>query len=232
MAGPAATIGSMHVCPMVTGTTPHVGGPVIGPGAPTVLINGKPAAVMGDTVTCAGPPDTIVQGESTVLINGKPAATVGCMTAHGGSITVGEPNVLIGTGGSGTTSVMPINKIPFPDISFVSKVKASIVGQGKSLAKAQTNQEQIRQEAQSSEGEPMIYNVRWLKDEQRTTDGRITKSVKVAADVINIDDGETITFNIERKNPKTEEVEQIEVTASVKDSEAISDWEITEPNGE
>src|SRR5690554_6091992 len=77
MPGPAATVGSMHVCPMLTPGTPpppHVGGPVSGPGVPTVLIGGKPAAVMGDMCVCAGPPDTIVQGEATVLIGGKPAA--------------------------------------------------------------------------------------------------------------------------------------------------------------
>lgn len=45
MAGkPVATIGSMHVCPMISGTVPHVGGPVTGPGAPNVLINGQPVA--------------------------------------------------------------------------------------------------------------------------------------------------------------------------------------------
>ena len=68
MPGPAATVGSMHVCPMLNPGTPpppHVGGPVSGPGVPTVLIGGKPAAVMGDMCVCAGPPDTIVQGEAT-----------------------------------------------------------------------------------------------------------------------------------------------------------------------
>ncbi len=230
MAGPAATIGSMHTCPMVTGTVPHVGGPVIGPGEPTVLIGGKPAAVMGDSVTCAGPPDTIVQGESTVLIGGKPAATIGSMTAHGGVITTGESTVLIGTGGSGASATMAVNSIPFPDISFVSKVLASVVGQGDSLAQAQQNQEQLRSEAVNNEGDPIIYNVRWIKDEQTTTDGRITKTLKVAANVINIDDGETVTFNIDRKNPKTDETEQIEITATVQDSKAIGEWEITEPN--
>ena len=74
MPGPAATVGSMHVCPMLNPGTPpppHVGGPVSGPGVPTVLIGGKPAAVMGDMCVCAGPPDTIVQGEATVLIGSK-----------------------------------------------------------------------------------------------------------------------------------------------------------------
>lgn len=86
----------MHLCPMVTGTVPHVGGPILPPGVPTVLIGGMPAACMGDMLVCTGPPDTIVAGSSTVMIGGKPAARVGDQTAHGGSIVLGCPTVLIG----------------------------------------------------------------------------------------------------------------------------------------
>ena len=96
MGKPAARITDMHVCPMVTVLVPHVGGPVIGPGVPTVLIGGLTAAVMGDTCTCTGPPDTIILGSTTVLIGGKPAARLGDTTGHGGSIVLGEFTVLIG----------------------------------------------------------------------------------------------------------------------------------------
>lgn len=92
---PAARIGDMHTCPMAS-PTPHVGGPITGPGAPTVLIGGMPAAVLGDLATCAGPPDTIIMGSTTVMIGGKPAARQGDPTAHGGSVTIGLPTVLIG----------------------------------------------------------------------------------------------------------------------------------------
>lgn len=97
MSKPAARIGDMHTCPMVTGTVPHVGGPVMPPGAPTVLIGGLPAARVGDMATCTGPPDNIIVGSGTVLIEGKPAARVGDQTAHGGMIMPpGCPTVLIG----------------------------------------------------------------------------------------------------------------------------------------
>lgn len=86
----------MHVCPMVTGVVPHVGGPITGPGEATVLIGGMPAAVVGDMCTCTGPPDSIVVGSGTVLIGGKPAARMGDSTTHGGSIILGEMTVLIG----------------------------------------------------------------------------------------------------------------------------------------
>jgi uncharacterized Zn-binding protein involved in type VI secretion len=93
---PAARVSDMHTCPMVTVLVPHVGGPVIGAGAPTVLIGGLPAARSGDSAQCTGPVDTIVGGSATVMISGRPAARLGDLTAHGGSITVGCPTVLIG----------------------------------------------------------------------------------------------------------------------------------------
>ena len=92
----AARISDMHVCPMVTGVVPHVGGPVLPPGEPTVLIGGLPAARVGDMATCTGPPDTIIKGSATVLIGGMPAARMGDSTAHGGTIVAGCPTVIIG----------------------------------------------------------------------------------------------------------------------------------------
>ena len=99
MTTPAARISDMHVCPMLTPgivPIPHVGGPIVGPGAPTVLIGGMPASVVGDNCVCVGPPDSIVKGSATVLIGGKPAARMGDTTAHGGTIVLGCFTVLIG----------------------------------------------------------------------------------------------------------------------------------------
>ena len=92
----AARIGDMHICPMVTGTVPHVGGPILPAGEPTVLIGGMPAARVGDMATCVGPPDTILVGSATVLIGGMPAARMGDSTAHGGTIVLGLQTVIIG----------------------------------------------------------------------------------------------------------------------------------------
>jgi uncharacterized Zn-binding protein involved in type VI secretion len=93
---PAARITDMHVCPMVTGIVPHVGGPILPPGAPTVLVGNLPAAKVGDMATCVGPPDSIILGSMTVLISNMPAARMGDTTAHGGTIILGCPTVLIG----------------------------------------------------------------------------------------------------------------------------------------
>ena len=96
MGQPAARIGDMHVCPMITGIIPHVGGPVLPPGGITTLIGGMPAARVGDMAVCVGPPDVIALGSFTVLINGMPAARMGDLTAHAGTIVIGLPTVLIG----------------------------------------------------------------------------------------------------------------------------------------
>jgi len=100
MGQPAARLTDMHTCPMQTpafpSPIPHVGGPIVGPGVTTVLIGSMPAAVMGDSCVCVGPPDAVVKGSATVLIGGKPAARIGDPTAHGGSIVLGYPTVLIG----------------------------------------------------------------------------------------------------------------------------------------
>ncbi|MGZ8376730.1 MAG: PAAR domain-containing protein [Gemmatirosa sp.] len=96
MGMPAARITDMHVCPMVTGIVPHVGGPVVQPGGPTTLIVGLPAATATSMCVCVGPPDIIALGSFTVLISSKPAARLGDMTAHGGAVIMGAPTVLIG----------------------------------------------------------------------------------------------------------------------------------------
>ncbi|MNH39711.1 putative deoxyribonuclease RhsA [compost metagenome] len=75
---------------------PHVGGPILPAGVPTVLIGGLPAATVGDMCVCTGPPDLIVKGSSSVFIGGKPAARMGDTTAHGGTIVIGCPTVIIG----------------------------------------------------------------------------------------------------------------------------------------
>ena len=98
--GPAARIGDMVVCPMITGVVPHVGGPITGPpmGAP-VIINNMPAATMNMMNVCAGGPGMIALGSMTVKINNQGAARVGDITNHGGTIAgpgaIGPP-VIIG----------------------------------------------------------------------------------------------------------------------------------------
>ncbi len=102
MGMPAARLTDLHVCAMVTGVVPHVGGAIAGPCAPTVIIGGLPAARITDLAVCVGPPDLIAKGSASVLISGLPAARQGDNTVHGGVIVSGMPTVLIGDAGSGS----------------------------------------------------------------------------------------------------------------------------------
>ena len=223
MPGPAATVGSNHVCPMVNPGTPpppHVGGPVTGPGVPTVLIGGKPAAVMGDMCTCAGPLDTIVMGCATVLIGGKPASTVGDMTAHGGSIVVGEPTVLIGTSQAVPSAVMPVNKIPFPEIKMSDGANKAAAAAQDSIREAAAAQEEAEKEK-----EPKIYNLQWVKEEDRVSETMLKTIIKVKAKTQNISNGENIKFKISiPSESEDEEPEIIEVTGTVQDDEVEAEW--------
>lgn len=96
MGQPAARVTDMHVCPMVTGLVPHVGGPILPPCCPTVLTGKLPQARITDMATCVGPPDIIVKGSATVFVGKLPAARMGDNTAHGGVIVLGCFTVLIG----------------------------------------------------------------------------------------------------------------------------------------
>jgi uncharacterized Zn-binding protein involved in type VI secretion len=93
---PAARVTDMHVCPMVTAIVPHVGGPIIPPGQPTVLIDFLPAATVTNMLMCVGPPDMIVMGSIGVMICFLPAARLGDPTVHGGVIILGSFTCIIG----------------------------------------------------------------------------------------------------------------------------------------
>lgn len=94
MGMPAARVGDMHVCPMVTVLVPHVGGPLL-PGGALALVGGMPAACVTGMAVCVGPPDVVAMGSFITLIGGLPAARMGDITAHGGTIVMGAPTVLI-----------------------------------------------------------------------------------------------------------------------------------------
>ncbi len=91
---PASRIGDLHVCPMVTGIVPHVGGPFI-LGSTTVIVGEMPQSRVTDQLTCVGPPDVAVMGCETVLVGmagggGAAGAVVG-IQAMGASVPAQPP---------------------------------------------------------------------------------------------------------------------------------------------
>ena len=98
---PAARLTDLHICPMFTVLVPHVGGPIAGPGAPTVLIGKLPAARVTDMCVCVGPPDMIAKGSATVLTMKMPQARILDNCVHGGIIVLGCFTVLVGDAGGG-----------------------------------------------------------------------------------------------------------------------------------
>lgn len=141
MGKPAARVLDFHACPMVTPGTPpvpHVGGPISGPGCPTVLIGGMPAAVMGDMCTCVGPPDTIMMGSTGVFIGGKPAARQGDPTMHGGQIAIGMLTVMIGEMSPGAlASGMPLSLVNVQlNADILNGTQRSIIKQTAAMVQA------------------------------------------------------------------------------------------------
>lgn len=235
MAGkPIATIGSMHVCPMVSGLVPHVGGPITGPGAPNVLINGKPAALMGDMAVCVGPPDVVAQGNPSVLINGVPVVCQGDLTAHGGVVMSGEANILISTATPTPQATMPLSEIPFPEIGLVEKLGAALNSDTVDLQEAQGNIEAIQRG--DAEVEPKIFNLQWKAGRSVIRNSKVLKTVTLTASVLNIDDGETFNLTIDRgamqnisdesteEDTDGEEPQTIQVT--VQDKKISHTWNI------
>ncbi|CAA0148408.1 PAAR domain-containing protein [Tenacibaculum maritimum] len=229
---PAAIVGSNHICPMCSGTIPHVGGPVI-QGESNVLFNDKPVATMGSLCTCVGSSDTIVQGNPTVLINGKPIACVGDMTAHGGVVVSGSSNIIIGSKGASPTTIMPIKEIPFPKITFANRILGN-------ANKAIANQKKIRQKTENIEGDKRVYNLRWIKEEKIIKKSKVLRKVTLRASTVNFAEGETVTLTVSRHKKEMDEegtrniVNTVleEVTGVVHDKKVDVIWEIEEDDNE
>lgn len=221
------TVTLNHICPMVTGVTPHVGGPIIGPGCPGVLVDGTPVSLMGDACVCCGPPDMIAQGYPGVMVDGIPVVVQNCMTAHGGTIPMGVPGVTIGSATPIEPMTMHITRIPFPKIRVIDKIGAIVSGNSKRLKQATDNQNDLRKK--TFREEPAIYNVRWVKEEVRTDEGFIKHKITIVADTVGFDDGETVTFTVspEYVNPGCgKQPQDMDLQGTVKDSCVTAEWTV------
>lgn len=211
------TINTNHICPMVTGVTPHVGGVIVGPGCPSVLIDGIPVSLLGDTCICVGPPDAIVQGHPGVMIDGIPVTVQNSMTAHGGVIPVGVVGVSIISGSSPIT------------VNHTSPKKNKLLAflSGNSLKEATTNHKELQKQA--VEEEPMIFNVHWEEEDVKIGEGRMRHKVTVAADTAGFKDGESVTFTISPKqiDPDCEtQPQEVELQGTVSGNRVTAEWTV------
>ena len=178
------TINTMHTCPMTTGNTPHVGGPIIGPGCSTATLNGIPIALQGDKCICAaGGQDVILQGCPTATINGVPIALQGSPTAHGGTIPAGVPGAVI-----------------------ISK-NTLVLEAG-------------------AEGEPAVYNLQWVKEEQIIRNSKIEKVVTLVADARNIPNGEEVTVKVHTPEQDGGSSMLTELKGIVQDNQVQVEWKV------
>ena len=212
------TINTNHICPMVTGVVPHVGGPIVGPGNVGILVDGIPVSVIGDTCVCSGPPDVVVQGYPGVLADGIPITVQNCMTAHGGIIPMGVVGVVV----SSASPVTIKHKSPARDKSL-----AFLSGNGESYNEAVANQDSLQEQA--NEQEPMIYNVHWEKEDVYTSEGALEVKVTVNADTLGFDDGEVITFTrapelIDEDESKLQE--PIQLNGEVNNNHVKVEWTV------
>lgn len=193
------TVNMMHTCPMTTGTVPHVGGPVIGPGSVGVKINGVPIALQGDTCQCQGPPDSIVQGCPGVTINGTPIAVQQSPTAHGGTIPQGVTGVVVV---SKNESVFEISQEREPVIYNLQWIKDTLVVRDSKVLKVVTLGADTRNIA---DGEEVRTKVQATNQQITELSGKVQNGrVEVEWEVEEIEDvsdrKDKILSNIEEDN--------------------------------
>ena len=218
---PIAVLGSMHECPMCTGTTQHKGGKITTSGAHGVTIDGKPIALQGDQCACTGATDTIAQGSSGVFVDGIPVATVGCMTAHGGIITTGIEGVTISSNTPKSLVTLPVAKIPFPETTALEEVFTFL--SGNSNREARNNQDTLKGK---ETGEPRIINPRWIRQEVIQRNSQQIRQITLVAEVYNIPDGQTITLSFDVPKVFDRPEESVTLSGKVQDKKIEVLWEI------
>jgi len=228
---PAARIGDMHVCPMLTPglpPIPHVGGPVT-LGSPTVLIGGMPAARMGDMLVCVGPPDSIVMGCPTVLIGEAGGGSGGGGETGAPSSSAAQVSAKTALFDNNETSTKeehwvefqfvdkagnPVSGIPYKFTDSDNKESESILRLDGTIRRDGISEGQCKVQLFS------VSNAKWSKDK-----AKVGEIVKMTADVEGFEDGTEATIEIYKRDIKgpDEVIETIEV--DVKNKKIEEEWE-------
>lgn len=204
---PAATLGDMHVCPMLTPGTPpipHVGGPIT-LGSTGVFIGKKPAARMGDMAVCVGPPSSIVLGCMTVMIGEAGAGS------QGGPVpAVAAVQALKMKGIKAISALKPPEhketktENHFIDVLVQDKKRRPLAGlayrledpDGVELQGATTQTGRIRHEGYAKAGSYEVHILSLANAKWSSSRAELGKTVELSVDADGVDDGEEVEFHL------------------------------------
>ena len=235
---PAARLGDMHVCPMMTpagpAPIPHVGGP-ISLGSAGVLIGGMPAARVGDMAICVGPPDSIVLGCFTVLIG-----EVGGGGGGGGGAGFGMPASIAAQASAATAlfdnTEATTKEEHWLEMKFVDKAGKPVSGINYKVNDPEDKESEgilrpdgtIKRDA-TKEGQAKVIlmnviNAKWSKDK-----AEVGEKVKLSADVEGFDDGTKATVQIYKRDISGPDVVFDTIETEVNSNKIEWEWEYKLP---
>lgn len=236
---PAATMGDMHVCPMVTPGTPpipHVGGPIT-LGSTGVFIGKKPAARVGDMAVCVGPPSSIILGCFTVMIgeagSGSQAGPAPAAAAAASTSVKGVKSV--------QALKPPEHKETktenhFIDVLVQDKKNKPIGGlcyklkdpDGVEMKGATTQNGKIHHEGYAKAGSYEVQIISMSNAKWSASKTELGKSVDLSVDLDGADDGESVAFYITGEIDDKRKVWFHTATAQVAGKKAKATWQIDE----
>ncbi|MEN9306533.1 MAG: hypothetical protein RL173_465 [Fibrobacterota bacterium] len=236
---PAATLGDMHVCPMVTPGVPpipHVGGPIT-LGSTGVFIGKKPAARMGDMAVCVGPPSSIVLGCFTVMIGeagsgssagpapAAAAAAAAKMTGVKSVQAIKPPEHKETKTENHFIHVQTLDKKNKPLAGLVYKLKDP---NGVQMNGATTAKGEIRHEGYAKAGSYEVQILSMSNAKWAASKGEIGKSVEMSVDLDGVDDGDPVVFYVTGEINDKRKVWFDSVPAAASGKKAKANWAIDE----
>jgi len=230
---PAARMGDMHVCPMMTPAVPpipHVGGPIT-LGSPMVLIGGMPAARMGDMAVCVGPPATVLMGCPTVLIG-----EVGSGSASGGGGGGGGAAAAAASAATAKTdNVESFKKIEhWVEFQFVDKAGSPVSGISYKFTDPDGKESFGNLRPDGCVGRDgmkkgnckveltSVYDAKWSKSTAKVGD-----TVKLTAKTEGFEKGAPATFQIYKRDLTGPDVVIKEMKVNVRSDKVESEWVYT-----
>ncbi len=229
---PAARIGDMHVCPMMTPGVPpipHVGGPV-SLGSTGVLIGGMPAARVGDMLVCVGPPDTIAMGCMTVLIGEMSPGGGGGGGAGAAAVKDAQASAKTATSGSKESTTKEEHWVEFELVdkagNAVSGVPYKFTDTGNKESDSHLKIDgKIRRDG-LKDGSCKVellgfHNAKWSKEKAKVGD-----KVKLSVESLGIKDGEKVEFSIFVKDANYSDTLLATLESSIKGNKAETEWDL------